>query len=141
MLTITQPSAKWFKAHAGDLEIGGFGETTRTEPELRWYWEGAGSFGYTATRDEAVAALAKMVPVAQGYAATERAEAAEFAALPEHLQELKAAMDQAEIDQRRAWGASTFNDADYRSASQRWFAARLAFDKAHDAWASQREAA
>lgn len=140
-LTITGPRTGWQKAYSGDLHIGGFGETTRECPSMRWYWTGQGTFGHCETRDEAIAALEALVPAAIKAAGAVRAEQAAFDALPAHLQVLKCDLDAAYFEQQRAWGRQPFNEADYISASDRWSAARIAFDKAHDAWASQREAA
>ena len=131
----------WQYVSVDGVRIGGFGQTTRECPSMRWYWTGQGTYGHCETRDEAVAALEALVPAALKLAKADRDARAEFADMPAELQALKSDMDAALVDKQRAWGASSFNEADYLAASQRWFSTRLAFDKAHDAWASRRVAA
>lgn len=140
-ITITAHSATWSKVHSGVLEIGGFGETTRDEPDMRWHWSGQSTYGYCATRGEAIAALAALVSTAERFRDADAAKQAEFDAMPADLQKLKAAVDRAEIERMRAWGRDPFNETAYRAASDREYRARLVFEAAKEAWASQREAA
>lgn len=141
MLTTKGPKTGWQKVYAGSMEIGGFGETTRDTPSLRWYWTGQGRYGHCATRDEAIAELAKLVPEAEKSRDADRAARAAFDALPADLQELKAAMDAAEFERQRVWGRQPFNSADYAAAADAYDRAYRAFHVAHDRWMAQREAA
>jgi hypothetical protein len=141
MLKITAQTDTWSKAVHGDLEIGGFGKTRREEPDMRFYWSGTGSFGHCATREEAIAALEALVPVALQYRAADAVRAAEFAALPGDLQELKTKLDAAEFERARMWGRNPFNNADYVAAADAYHAAHVAFHVAHDRWMSRRRAA
>lgn len=140
-LTISQQTDTWSVAHFDGMEIGGFGETTRQNPDMRWYWSGQGTYGHCATQAEAVAELAALVPGAIERRRIAQATKAEFDALPAHLQELKLAMDSADFDVARAWGRQPFNEADWRSASVAAHEATVEFLSAQSEWQSQREAA
>lgn len=140
-IRICTPKNGWSEVFVGDDKIGGFGETTREQADMRWYWSAAGTYGYRATRDEAIADIEAVVPRHLEHKAVEDAARAAFDALPDHLRALKAALNRAEFEKTRAWGHSPFNSADYQSAEAEWFAARRAFDAAHSEWLATREAA
>jgi hypothetical protein len=141
MLTITEKTSTWSTARFGEIEIGGFGPTTRGQAEMRWYWSGQSRYGYCATRDEAVAELVKLIPTAKKSVATDRAAQADFEALPAELQVLKSNLAAAEFERQRVWGRQPFNNADYAAAADEFDRAYRAFHVAHDRWLAQREAA
>lgn len=142
-LRIETPVAgsSWHKVYVGADEFGGLGLTTRSDEDMRWYWSAAGTYGYAATKDQALAEMRAVLPDWLTFRANDAERERAFAALPAHLQELEAAAVTAEFDRNKAWGRNPFSDADYREASDRAHRARLAFNAAHDAWQSQREAA
>ena len=140
-ITIQKTDSGWSKVYVAGHHLGGFGKTTHKSDAMRWYWSGNGTFDHCATRDEAIDGLRKQVPAFLGLKAAEKAQEAEFAALPADLQVLKTEMDRAEFERQRVWGRNPFNPVDYASASTLAHQAYTAFHVAHDAWQSRRVAA
>jgi hypothetical protein len=140
-VTIKGPMSGWQTAHLDGEEIGGLGETSHEAPALRWYWRAGIFYGHCATRDEALAAIDATVPRILEIKTQAEAKQAEFAALPVHLQDLKAAMDAAEFERQRAFGQQPFNPANYGSACALAEEARTAFHVAHNQWLCRRQAA
>lgn len=140
-IRIERVRQNWSEVYVGNDRIGGFGRTAREHPDMLWYWTANGTYGYCGARDEAIAGIEGTLPFYDRCKAQEAENQAAYEALPPQLKELKNAMDLAEFERMRVWGLNPFSKADYRSASDRWLAARLAFNKAHDEWLSRREAA
>lgn len=134
-------STGWQTAHIDGQRIGGLGKTTRETPGMQWYWSANGSYGHCETRDEAIGEIEKLVPRICDQWAREAAAQSEFNALPAHLQDLKSAMLSAGVELDRAIGHQPFDEARVGSARAVYSEAITAFEVAHHAWASQREAA
>lgn len=131
-----QAAPRWTHVHADC----GYGPTTRSEPDMAWYWRAGIYYGHCATEAEAIAAINEKLPLVAEIKAKEAARKAEFAALPEHLQKLKIELDEAEFERQRIWGRTPFEEAEYRLASELYWAAYRSFHVAHDQWLCQREA-
>lgn len=140
-ISIHGDAGNWSTVVCDGIEIGGYGETTRTEAHMRWFWSGQGRFGHCARRDEAIAELVALAPEALDRVAAERARHEAFRDLPDDLQKLKAALDTAEFERARVWGRNPFNAADYTAASGEFSRAYTAFHVAHDRWQCRRRAA
>lgn len=92
-----------------DERVGWLTTTTRTHPGMRWYWEALGSYGYAASKPEAIAEmiewLERRLPEHWADQRDEAEEQARMAAMSPDVREAYQAMKQAgvalEVERRR----------------------------------------
>lgn len=111
LITALRPvrNRPWKDIFVNDQRVGTLSKTDRTDPGMRWYWSAMGSYNYASTEEDAVEQIrkraVKFVAERRAEEAEDRARAAELAALPSPLREIRVALldakDQLEIAKMR----------------------------------------
>jgi hypothetical protein len=117
--------------YSGSTKVGTVWETDRPNPDMRFKWTSENDhYGYAGTLAAALVELTEKVPGVIAEADKAARAAAEFDALPVHVQDLVLAEQRARIERDRERNRTILHEERLAAAEAAWETAKAALDAA-----------